>query len=254
MFCQISPIGWVLVGEGALALPQFGPCELQKQMPSAENVFYFVKEAGAAFGGFVLRFQNLAQLFHDAFLLARQLRRNIHAHIDVQIAFSAVRIRQTLALLAENLPRLRALRNFQILFGAQSWHANFCAKRRLRKGNRNGAEKIRVAPLKVRMLFDLKEDVKVASRPAIGPGPPFPRQSQPRFGIHSSRNRDFQNFLALDSSLPAALRTSLANSLPRPLASWASSRDREKSLLIVKLPAPSASLARRHSASWLRPS
>src|SRR5271154_1398375 len=252
MFCQISPIGRVLVGEGALALPQFGHCELQKQMRLAENIFHFVKEAGAAFGGFVLRFQNLAQLFHDAFLLARQLRRNIHAHIDVQIAFSPVRVRQTLALLAENLPRLRALRNFQILFGAQSGHANFCAERRLRKRNRNGAEKICVAPLKVRMLFDLEEDVQIAGRAAVGARFAFAREPEPRFGIDTGRNRNFKNFLALDSSLPPALRAGLANRLPSPLARGASPRNRKEALLIMKLAAPGASLARRHSAARLR--
>ncbi len=52
-------------------------------------------------------------------LLARNLRGGHDPHADVEIALAAVRIRQPLALLAENLPRLRAFGNFEILLALQ---------------------------------------------------------------------------------------------------------------------------------------
>src|SRR6266481_5050057 len=93
------------------------------------------------------------------------------------------------------------------------------------------------------MLFDIEHNVQIARRSTVGPGFAFAGNAKPRSGIHTRRNTQLNGFLAFEASLPAAFRATLLHDLPRSLTRWARARDGEKSLLIGKLAAASASLA-----------
>src|SRR6185437_9984236 len=163
-------------------------------------------------------------------------------------------VRQALGSFPEKLARLRAFGNFQILFAMQRRDFHRCAKRRLRKTDRHRAIQIRPAPLKQRMLLHLKENIKVARRPAIHTRFALPGHAQPRSRIHARRYANLQRLLALQSSLPTALLASLAHHLPTSLARRARPRNRKESLLVRHLAAPAARAARDHPATWLRAS
>ena len=80
-----------------------------------EDILHFVKEARRSLHRLVLDLQRLTELLDQLPLLARHLRRRHHAHAKVDVSLAAMRIRQSLALLPENLSRLRPFRNFEIL-------------------------------------------------------------------------------------------------------------------------------------------
>src|SRR5271155_1192665 len=134
--------------------------EYRRHLP--KNILHLIEERRIPLRRLVLHFQSLSQLLQQSPLVARHLRRNHHANADVQIPAAAVRIRQALAFLAENLPGLRALRNFQIFLALQSRHANLVAQSRLRKTNWNFADQIRPAPLEERVLLNFQKNIKVA--------------------------------------------------------------------------------------------
>src|SRR5882672_437420 len=78
--------------------------------------------------------------------------------------------------------------------------------------------------------------------PAVRPGLAFAGDTQPRSRIHARRNPQFNGLLALEASLPAALRAALLHNLTRALARRARARDGKESLLIGQLPAAGARL------------
>src|SRR5580704_11141677 len=141
-----------------------------------------------------------------------------------------MRIRQSLALLAENLSGLRSFGNLQLFLALQSRNLDHLAQRGLRKTDRNFADQIRTAALEECMLFHVQKNVKVARRAAVDSRLALSGHSQTRARIHSSRNANLQYTLALDASLTGARK-----------------RDREKSLRVGHLPAPATSAARGHA-------
>src|SRR5438132_12150004 len=93
------------------------------------------------------------------------------------------------------------------------------------------------------MLFDFEHNVQIARRTAVGPGLGLTADTQSRSGIDARGNAQLDSFFALEPPLPATFRATLLHDLPRALTRWARARDGEKSLLIGKLAAASASLA-----------
>src|SRR5271170_5302233 len=224
--------------------------EYRRDLP--ENILHLIEERRIPLRRLVLHFQSLPQLLQQTPLVARHLRRNHHANADVQIPAPAVRIRQTLALLAENLPGLRALRNFQLFIALQSRHADLVAQRRLRKTHGNFADQIRPAPFEKVVLLHFQKNVKVAASPAVRSRLPLPRHPQTRPGIHSRRHSHFQGAFALNPPHSAATDASILDRLPRSLAGRASPRDGKKSLRISHLPAPAARMAGSHARAGFR--
>src|SRR5260370_18001798 len=103
------------------------------------------------------------------------------------------------------------------------------------------------------MLLDFEHNVQIAGWPAVRPGLSFAGDAQPRSGIYAGRNTQLNGFFALKASLPAALLAAFFHNLTRALTRWARSRDGEKSLLIGKLAAASASLAGLNTGPFFRP-
>src|SRR5580704_7457471 len=218
---------------------------------SSENVLHLIEKRRIPLRRLVLDLQRLPQLLEQPPLLARHLRRNHHADAEVQISAPAVRIGQSLALLAEDLSGLRALRNFQFFLTLQCRHANLVAQRRLRKTDGNFADQIRPAPLEKVVLLHFQKNVKVTARAAVGSRFSLPRHAQPGPGIHSRRHAHFQGTFALNAPQPAAVYAGVLDRLPRSLASRASSCDGKKSLRISHLPAPAAGMAGGHARARL---
>src|SRR5260370_21115309 len=102
------------------------------------------------------------------------------------------------------------------------------------------------------MLFDFEHNVQIARRSAVGPRFAFAGNAKSRSGIDARGNTQLNGFLALEASLPAAFLATLLHDLPRALTRWARARDREKSLLIGKLAAASASLAGLNASAFFR--
>src|SRR5215475_10727593 len=102
------------------------------------------------------------------------------------------------------------------------------------------------------MLLHFQHHVKIAGRTSIRPRLSLTRHAQPRPGIRARRNAQFNRALAVDTSLPFAIRAALLHDLPLSLARRAGAINREKSLLVNNLPAAAASLARYHSRAFLR--
>src|ERR1700735_2862871 len=163
-----------------------------------------------------------------------------------------MRVRHSLGLLPENLPGLRPLRNHQFVFALQRRDPNRRAQRSLRDTYRNRAIKIRAASLEKRMFLHLEKNIKIACRSAIRSGFALACHAQTRARIHSGGNSDVQSPFALDAPLTTTSHASVANHLPRALARRASTRNREKSLLVSQLPVSLASAARCHSTARFR--
>src|SRR5580698_2545909 len=219
----------------------------------SENILHLVEDRRIPLSRLVLHLQRRSQLLNQLTLFARQLGWRQHAHVIIQITLAAAaRISQALALQPEHRAALRAFGNLQLLFADQTWHLHFRAQRRLRDADRNRAIQIGAAPLKERVLLHFQHDIQIPGRTAVRSWLALAADAQPRSGIDSGRNSQLDRFFALDAPLTAAIRAALLDHLSRALASWARSRDREKSLLIRQLAAPAARRARCDAGSFFR--
>src|SRR5262249_57162733 len=77
--------------------------------------------------------------------------------------------------------------------------------------------------------------------------------SQTRPRVYPGRNAQLNRPFSLDAALPATFRATLADNLPRPLASRARPCNCEKSLLICELPPPPAGLTGSRPRAGFRP-
>src|SRR4051812_23977005 len=111
-------------------------------------------------------------------------------------ASRAAHLWQTLAGQAENVARLGALGQEDLLFPIQRLHVDFAAERGL--GERDADLTRHVAPLALedRMRTDDRDDVQVSRRPARGPGLTFTGEPDPRAGLHARRDLDAQRLRA----------------------------------------------------------
>src|SRR4029077_14128316 len=82
----------------------------------AENIPHFFAEVRRSLDWLVFYFHCLPELFEQSPLLACHLGRNLHSNAHVQIAASAMRIREALRFFAEDLAGLRSLWYLKILF------------------------------------------------------------------------------------------------------------------------------------------
>src|SRR5258708_4374659 len=90
------------------------------------------------------------------------------------------------------------------------------------------------------MSSDVENDVKIAWRAAIVTGLAFARHAEPRVRIDPRRNSQIDCPGAFDAALAPAVRTGLTHDLSRAAAIRARAGDREKTLLVMNLPAPAA--------------
>src|SRR5207237_107584 len=102
------------------------------------------------------------------------------------------------------------------------------------------------------MLFHFQNNVEVAVRAAVRARLAFTADAQPRAGVHSRRNAKLNSFLVLDPALTAAIGAAFLDDLSGTLASRASSRNGEKSLLVSELAAPAAGLTGHNPSSRFR--
>src|SRR5260370_12294846 len=93
------------------------------------------------------------------------------------------------------------------------------------------------------MVFNVDQEVQIASRHAVRSGLACAGDPQPRSGIHARRNPQLDGLFALEASLAAALLATLSDNLSRALARWARARNGKESLLIGQLAAAGAALA-----------
>src|SRR6266853_2521648 len=102
------------------------------------------------------------------------------------------------------------------------------------------------------MSSDVENDVKIAWRAAIVTGLAFARHAEPRVRIDPRRNSQIDCPGAFDAALAPAVRTGLTHDLSRAAAIRARAGDREKTLLVMNLPAPAAGHTGNDSCALFR--
>src|SRR5882762_10339965 len=117
----------------------------------------------------------------------------------------------------------------------------------------SGIVQYKSAPREKWMFLDFEHDIQIPGRSAVRPRLAFAGNAQARAGIHTGRNAQLDSFFALHAPLPAAFQAALLHNLSSALASGASARDGEKSLLVRKLPATGACLASLNTGAFFRP-
>src|SRR3974390_2345891 len=220
---------------------------------SAKDVFDLIEDGGAALSGLVVHLQCGVELFHEFALLFGQLCGRQHADVIVQVTSSAsVRVGQTFALDTENRAALSAFGDLESLLAAEAGNLELCAESSLSHAERNGAVQVSTTALKESVLLHLEDNVQVTSRPAVGPRLAFPLNAQPRAGIDAGRDPQFNGALAIHATLASAFGAALLNDLASALPRGTGGIDCEEALLINKLAAAAASLARNDAGSFLR--
>src|SRR6266850_3555569 len=147
---------------------------------------------------------------------------------------------------------LRALGDLQFFLAAQAGDLQLDTQACLRNADGNGAVQVGAATLEVGMLLHIEDNVQIASWSAIGPGLAFALHAQAGAGIDAGRNAQLDDSFLLHASLTAAFNAALFDDLAGALASGASARDGEKSLLIGELAPAGASLASDYSGAGFR--
>src|SRR6185437_9314422 len=204
-----------------------------------------------AFDGGVFDFGDAGELVEERALLFGEFGWDDDAHVDVEVAFAAVRIGQALPFAAEKSAGLRAFGNGERVFAIDGGHFDFRAESSLRDADGDVAIEVGAAAFEERMLFDFEEDVEVAGDAAVGSGFAFAGDAQAHAAIHARGNGNFDGVGAFDAALSAAIGAGFLDDLSRAVAIGASARDGEESLLIVHLAAPFAGFARGHGGAGL---
>src|SRR5258708_23211972 len=94
--------------------------------------------------------------------------------------------------------------------------------------------------------------MEIGAGPGIRASFAFARHTQAGSAIDTGGNAQIDGLMALDAALPAAIRATLLDNLACALARRASAGNGEKSLLVRKLPTPSATLASACAGSGFR--
>src|SRR5712691_9739524 len=102
------------------------------------------------------------------------------------------------------------------------------------------------------MSSDFENDVKISRRAAIVAGLAFARHTEARVRVDPRGNSQINCPRAFDAALATAIRTRLAHDLPCAAAIRARAGDREKTLLIMNLPAPAAGHTGNDSCALFR--
>src|SRR5271165_6426991 len=102
------------------------------------------------------------------------------------------------------------------------------------------------------MFLHIQNDIQIARRPAIRSRFAFTGNAQTCSGIHAGRNPQLNRALPLHSPLSAAICAAFLDNLPGTLTRRTRPVNREKSLLVNDLPAPTACLARSHTSTLFR--
>jgi hypothetical protein len=173
-----------------------------------------------------------------------QLTGGLHTKLDEQIAFAmAVKHRHTFAANAHGRTRLHSFGNFQGVVAFEGGNANLGSECGLAEGNRNHAMQIGALALEERMLLDVQDHIKIASRTTESAG--FSQAGETDAGavFHSRRNLGLDRSLPQDSPLPFALGTWVGDDAARALTGGTSAGHAEESLLVAHLPASRAGAA-----------
>jgi hypothetical protein len=180
--------------------------------------------------------------FGQQFALAfSQFRGGLYSHLNEKIAFAVpIEHRHAFVPDAKRGSRLRALRDFQLVFSLQRRNYNLRAQGGLRERNRNHAVQVVALALKEGVLFDVQDNIQVAGWPAERARFAQTGETNSRAVLHSRRHLSLDHTLAQQAAFTFALRAWIGDYATRALASWAGSSDAEEALLIPHLAAPIA--------------
>src|SRR5208337_2080968 len=127
------------------------------------------------------------------------------------------------------------------------------AESRLRDRDGDGVIKVVALAVKIGMLTDSQNNIKIAVRPPHAAGFAFSAHTQTRPLLDACWNLEAQDFLLLNLSLAPATRASLAHHLPHSPALRAGARNGEEALLVSNLASPTARRTGDWFAAFLRP-
>src|SRR4051794_36326876 len=141
-------------------------------------------------------------------LAPRQALRGLDHDLDVEIAdVAGAQHRHALALEAELLARLRALRDLHLgVRTIERRHHDLAAERRRDHRDRHTAEEVGGVALEEGVRLDREEDVEIARRPALQPGLALAGEADPGAVLDARRHVDGEGALAGDAAGAAAIR------------------------------------------------
>src|SRR5208337_1942423 len=194
------------------------------------------------------------QRFEHSSLLPREAGRGNHIDRHVQIPLPPpVHAGHSRASQAEHRSILSSLGDSKPFLAPEGGDFDLRAKSRLRDGDGNGVIKVVALAVKIGMLTDSQNNIKIAVRAPPAAGFTFSAHTQPRPLFNACWDLEPQDFLLLNLSLAPAIRASLAHHLPHSLALWAGARNGEKALLMSNLASPTARLTGARFGAFLRP-
>src|ERR1043165_9877781 len=139
-------------------------------LSSPKNVPNFINQP-LALQILVLDFR---ELFEQTFLFARQRGRSNDGHRDEQVATpAATQNRHAFSSEPKHGARLRAHRDFQLLFFVERLNHNLGAQRGLRESDRHGLVKVITLSLKLLMFGYVDNNIEVTGRAPLRPRFPF---------------------------------------------------------------------------------
>src|SRR5271170_4664825 len=218
----------------------------------AEDVFYFVEQRTASFGGLVVHFQGAVELLHELALFFGEFRRRDHAHVVVEVAAAAaVWVGEALTFTTEDGAALRTFGNLEAFFAIEAGNLKFRAERGLGDAEWNRAVEIGTAAFEETVFLYVEDDVEITGGAAVRAGFAFALHAQACAGVHAGRDAEFNGSLAIDAALSAAIGATLLDDLSRALASGAGAIDGKEALLIDELAAAAAGLTGADTRSLL---
>jgi hypothetical protein len=131
--------------------------------------------------------------------------------------------------------RLHSFGDFQSVFAFQGGNANLSSERSLAEGNRNDAMQVGTFALEERMLFNMQNHIKIASRTTKGPGFAQAGETDASTVFHSCRDLGLDGPLTQNPALPFALGARISDNTAGTLAGGAGTSHAEESLLVAHL-------------------
>ena len=217
-----------------------------------EDVFDLL--GGAALQGMIFHPHPGVQHFEHSSLLPREPGGSDHINRYIQIPLpSPVHAGHSRASQAKRRSVLSSLRDSELLVALKRGNSNLRAESRLSNGDGNGVIKVRALTVKIGMLTDSQNHIKIAVR-----SPPlarftFPTHTQTRPLLNACRDLEAQNFFVPNPTLPRASRASLTYHLTHSTALRAGARNGEEALLMSNLASPTATRTGDRFAPMLRP-
>ena len=176
---------------------------LPQAIGSTEEVFNFFGELSG--GGVISCIVERGELFQQAALFFGEMGGCDHFDGHVKVAPAvAIDLRNPLSPNPETVPALSPLGDAQRFVPVQRRNLDLCAETCLREVDRNRAKQVVPLAPEERMLLDMKENVKIARRPAVRSGFAFAGDAEAAFGIDAGGDIDSQGLLHADVAFSVA--------------------------------------------------